>query len=161
MPTYYIFRHGETFATKGKTGYGVRVFSAPILPDCIPTLEKMGKYLKKIDSDYCVSSQILRCRQTTEIITSITEKDFVRDERLNEYFLETFKHFTKRVENFIHETEDKKYKRVFVCTHGAVIAVLRGFLVKKAIQPQDLFIYPDPGVLTIVNKTNLEEINFN
>lgn len=159
--TFYIFRHGETFATKAGTGYGIRVFTAPILEEGIPTLEKMGVYLKDIHSDYNVSSQVKRCRQTVAIIGKESKKEFVFDKRLNEYFIESFGHFRNRIKSFLLEMEEKQYETILICTHGAVIAGLISLLTGKNFQPYNLFTYPEPGVLTIIKDKTTQQINFN
>ncbi len=160
--TFYIFRHGETFVTKGnKWGYGLRVFSAPILPEARPALEKLGAYLKDVSSDYNVSSEFLRCKQTVGIIAEFSDKQFVFDRRLNEHFLEPFGRFRNRLQSFLTEMEQKQYKSVLICTHGACIAALTSFLMTGAVKPMDLFTYPMPGVLTIINNKQMKQIDFN
>jgi broad specificity phosphatase PhoE len=163
MKTYYIFRHGETFATKKGRGYGMRIFSAPILPEAGVPLQKMGEYLKSVDTDFQVSSALLRCRQTADIITTETGKTFVFDKRLNEYFLETFGHLRKRLQEVLTEIDKNDYKNIVICTHGACIAMLISILTARHEKPTafNLFRYPPPGVLTIINNNNVQEINFN
>lgn len=162
-PTFYIFRHGETFATKRGTGYGVRIFSAPILPEATGALERMGAYLKNIPTEYNASSALKRCRQTAEIIGRESGKEFVFDKRLNEYFLESFGHFKQRLGSFLADIEKQRYESVVICTHGACISALISLLTaKKDHQASfNLFQYPPPGVLTVIEETNIQEINFN
>lgn len=163
MKTYYIFRHGETFATKAGTGYGVRVFSAPILPQAQEPLEKMGEYLKQVPSSYNVSSQLLRCKQTVAIIGNKADKTFVFDKRLNEFFLESLGHFRKRLQSLLVDIEKESAEHILICTHGAGIAGLISLLTPKKDMPGafDIFHYPPPGVLTIIHGETLKEINFN
>lgn len=159
---FYIFRHGETFATKRGTWYGTKIYSADLLPEARPALERMGKYLQNVHTDYQVSSQVKRCKQTTEIISSYTKWEFVYDNRLNEFFLETFWHLLKRVRSLLREIEEKEYKSVAICTHGGVIAVLLQLLsARKSINPFSLFNFPPPGVLTIIEGDTIQQINFN
>src|SRR5690348_15377194 len=97
--TYYIFRHGETVVTQSKgkkKWYGLRHFSAHILPVGFPATKSMATYLKSRSIDYYVCSEYLRCRETAAIVTEVTKRDFVFDKRLNDYFIETFWHFRKR-----------------------------------------------------------------
>lgn len=163
MKTYYIFRHGETFATKAGTGYGIRVFSAPILPEAHAPLQRMGAYLKSIESSYNVSSQIHRCRQTVEIVGKESGKTFVFDKRLNEFFLESFGHFQKRLQSILTDIEKESAENILICTHGAGIAGLISLLTPKKDMPGafDVFHYPRPGVLTIIKGETIQEINFN
>src|SRR5687768_16016928 len=130
-PTFYIFRHGETFATKAGKGYGVRMFSASILPEATPALSRMGLYLKNISTDYNISSALKRCRQTVEIIGQESGKEFVFDKRLNDYFLESAYHFTNRIKQVLLEMEEKNYSSIAICTHGACISVLISLLTAK------------------------------
>lgn len=159
--TYYIFRHGETFATKSGGGYGVRIFNAPILPEGKEAIEKMAKFLKAKDVDLSLSSPFKRCKQTVEIISGITGSEFKFDKRLSEFFLETFGHFKRRIKNLVDEVESSDYKSVAICTHGAVISGLTGFLTKGVFEVLSVPDYPDPGVLIIIRDHHLEEVNFN
>ena len=160
--TFYIFRHGETFATKAGIWYGWKIYSANILEEGKPTLHKIGEYLQDIETDYQVSSQIKRCRQTSEIIQSHTNREFVYDKRLNEFFLESYLHLRKRLRSFLQEVEEKQYKKVAVCSHGGVIGVMLRMLTHdRSRNPLTLFQYPPPGVLSIVRDGQLEQINFN
>lgn len=163
MKTYYIFRHGETFATKAGTGYGVRVFSAPILPEAHAALERMGAYLAQVENSYNISSEILRCRQTVEIISEKSGKSFVFDKRLNEFFLESFGHFKKRLQSVLADIEKQTAENILICTHGAGISGLISLLTPKKDMPAafDIFHYPMPGVLTIIKGETIQEVNFN
>ena len=53
-------RHGETFATKGNTGYGLQILSASILEEGKPIIVKQGVFLKGKDVDFCVASPVKR-----------------------------------------------------------------------------------------------------
>lgn len=140
--TFYIFRHGETFASKGGVGYGDKVFTAPILEEGIPTLERMGEYLKDKETDYNVSSVIERCKQTSGIISRITKKQFVFDKRLNEPFMESFENIKKRLSSLLGEIEEKNYKSILICTHGAIIGALLGFFTAQEFAEENLFSFP-------------------
>jgi phosphohistidine phosphatase SixA len=141
---YYIFRHGETFVSKGlKTGYGLKVFSADILDEGKPPLEKMGRYLKKIPTDFNASSRFKRCRTTVGIISKNSGKEFIFDSRLNEFFFELPFFFRRRIRHFLRDLNDKNLQTVLICTHAAVINELISMinpqafatLVKKAPDP--------------------------
>lgn len=159
--TFYIFRHGETFASKNGTGYGDQVFTAPILEEGIPIIEAMGEYLKKIKTDYNVSSEIERCRQTVTIISRITGKEFIFDERLNEPFMESFQNISDRLTSLLDDIKKNKYHSILICTHGAIIGTLLGFFTKQQFAEENLYNYPPPGVLTIVKGTFIKQLNFN
>src|SRR5438105_4844768 len=116
MPkTYYLFRHGETFATIKNKGYGVRILSASILPSAEPVIKKMGQFLKDLPTDYNVSSPVKRCRQTVNIITLESGKQFVFDRKISEFFIETFGMFKRRLKRFIDQIEQSNYQTILVC----------------------------------------------
>lgn len=161
MAKFYIFRHGETFATKSNSNYGFTVFSAPILEEGKPVIIKMAKFLKKIPSDFNASSPLKRCRQTAEIVTEVTGKEFVFDKRLTEFFFETHWGFERRVKSFLDQIEKASYQNMMICTHGAVLMMLKRLLLKTEKKKLNFFDYPKPGVLWIVENGKLEEINFN
>lgn len=158
----YIFRHGETFATKAGTWYGWKIYSADILPEARPPLERLGAYMQDVHTDFQVSSQVKRCRQTTEIIQSYTHREFIYDKRLNEFFLETYGSLKRRVRSLLQEIEENDYKTVAICTHGGVIwALLRELTGHRSMNPFTIFEYPPPGVLTVVQDGKVQQISFN
>ncbi|MFA5025185.1 MAG: histidine phosphatase family protein [Candidatus Shapirobacteria bacterium] len=161
MTKYYLFRHGDTFYTKNRQPYPQDNFSVEILPDGIPALEKLAIYLKDINSDFNVSSEYLRCQQSNKIVSNISELDFVNDARLNEFSHEIFDNLVKRLESFINEMKKRQYKTIVVCTHGAVIAGLKNILIGSEYEKREMVDYPRPGVLTVVEDKNINEIDFN
>ncbi len=160
MTKYYIFRHGQTKYSKFHLSYPKNNQSIEILPEAVPALEKLAEYLKNIKSDYNVSSEYLRCRQSTAIVTKISGLKFERDPRLNEKSSESFDNFRKRVKEFLEETESKNYKTVVICTHGAVIAAIKNLLLKNSFKRREIVFYPRPGVLLIIEGKKIEQINF-
>lgn len=166
--TYYLFRHGDTFVTKGQRlwyyprflpetafSYGARVFSASILDEAKPTLQKLAEYLKDIPTDFNASSQLRRCRQTVQIVEKETKKEFIFDKRLNEFVFETPWTFRHRVRSFLKDLERKKYENVAICTHGAVLALFASLLTGKAVG------FPKPGVLVIIKGQEITYKDFN
>ncbi len=159
--TYYIFRHGETFATKRWNGfYGWRVFTAPILEEEKPMLYRLAEFMKDHPTDYNASSQILRCRQTSGIVSEVTGKEFVYDRRLREFFFESFGQLRRRVRSFLNDVEAKKYTHVAICTHGAVIAELAMELLAHSAEVPIKRVFPQPGELYIIKDGKLEKKNF-
>jgi broad specificity phosphatase PhoE len=156
--TFYIIRHGQTFATKYHTGYGWKVFSADILEEGKPELERLGRYLKSVKTDYNVSSKIKRCRQTVQIISQNSGKTFSFDKRLNEFFLETYGNLKRRVTELLSDLESEKHQKVLICTHGAVMNVLVNLLTEQKLKLSNLFIYPDPGTLLIIESGKIRDI---
>lgn len=158
---FYIFRHGQTFSTKFGRPYGLAVFSAGILDEGKPALNKMGQYLKKVPSDFNVSSPFRRCKQTVEIISTESGKTFYFDKRLGEYLLETRGNFRKRIKSLILEVESLGYEHVLICTHGAVISEMMDLLLPGVYNVSNTFKFPDPGILIIAGDGKYEEISFN
>src|SRR3989337_3356148 len=99
MTTFYILRHGHTYASWNRIPYGETLYSADIIQQGIKSIKKIGKYLKNIESDYNVSSEFKRCRQTVEIISKISGGKFEFDARLNEDVEEDKNLFIKRVKS--------------------------------------------------------------
>ncbi len=159
--TYYIFRHGETFATLKNRGYGLKIISASILESAKPVINKMALFLKNIPTDYNATSPYRRCLQTTQIITDITGKQFVIDKRLSEFFLETFGRLRNRVQNFINQMESSDHQTILICTHGAVMTAFISLLSKDEFRARDLSDYPRPGILIKISNGQIEEYDFN
>lgn len=160
---YYVFRHGETHVTKtkGRYGYGHKVYSATILEEGKPSVTRLANHLKKIETDYNVSSPFLRCRQTAEIVNQITGKEFVFDKRLGEIVFVPPWFFRRRVLSFISEMESSSHENILICTHAAVITVLLNHLTTDGPTSKEKLRAPNPGVLSVIRDGKLEEIDFN
>lgn len=160
--TYYIFRHGLTNALKTATAYGDTILTAPIVKDGEEAIEKIGEYLKDKETDFNVSSPIIRCKQTSGIVSKIIGKKFIFDDRLTEYNLESQASLEERLKSLLSKIEEKGYEKIAICTHGAVISVLIAQIAStQSSTKYDIYNYPDPGVLVIIQDKNLQEINFN
>jgi broad specificity phosphatase PhoE len=159
--TYYLFRHGETFATLKNKGYGWRIRSAHTLEAGKPVTKEIAQFLKDIKSDHNATSGYTRCLETAQIITDVTGKQFVVDRRLNEFFFETFGNLRNRLKNFLAEMEDSDYETILVCTHGACLAGLIMLLTTGQYHAADLISYPPPGILIKIENCKVEEWDFN
>ncbi|OGM10654.1 hypothetical protein A2159_01045 [Candidatus Woesebacteria bacterium RBG_13_34_9] len=159
----YIFRHAITYHTKTNTPYGDEVVSAEILPEGIPAIEKLAKYLKYISTDANYTSPYKRCIQTVEIVSEISGKSFQLKDVLGEYRedKETFEEFAKRVKDFLVYLEKQNIKSAAICTHGGVIAGVISFLTKNSYTLPDLHNYPAPGILVTIENGKLEYKDFN
>lgn len=166
--TFYLFRHGDTFVTRGQRlwyyptflpetafSYGAKVFSASILDEAKPTIKKLAECLAKIPTQYNASSQFRRCRQTVQIVEKIAQKEFIFDKRLNELVFETPWAFRYRVQRFLKELAKKDVQSVAICTHGAVLALIATILTGQKVG------FPKPGVLVIIKGTNITYKDFN
>jgi len=159
--TYYIFRHGETFATKQNRWYWHKLYSATILEEGKPSVLRLATHLKNIPTEYNVSSPFLRCRQTAQLVTEITGKKFEFDSRLGERTFELPWRYRNRILKFINDMEASSYENILICTHAAVIRVLVAHLTRKDLSLREKIVAPRPGVLSIIKEGKITEINFN
>lgn len=157
--TFYIFRHG--LATKSLLGYGNKIVTAELLPEGKPPIEKIGKYLKNITTQYNVRSEFIRCQQTAAIVTKETGKEFATDKRLNEYHNESFGELRNRVKDFLQDIEKSDNTDILICTHGAVIAALKNLITKNSFTVLQLFDYPKTGTLVSIKNGKIETLDFN
>ncbi len=163
MIKFYIFRHAETFPSKNTAGiYDNDNFSTPVLYSGIDITIKLAQYLKNVPSDLNVSSPFERCKETVEIITQMTGKEFIFDERVGEYFQISYLDFRARIEDFLKEVKEKGYKDIIICTHGAVISQLVHLLCDDKPE-EDIPISEgkNTGVLIIIEDKKFKEIDFN
>jgi len=154
--TIYIFRHG--MAVHPNEGYGSRVLTAELLPEGIPPIQRLGKYLALMPSDYQACSEVLRCRQTAAIVTEATGKAFVIDPRLREYHQESFDEFARRTEEFADEIRQSPYENIMLCTHGAVIAALKHYLIDGKFSRRYETDYTQTGQLLIIHDDKSSEV---
>lgn len=159
--TLYLFRHGETFATRDTVPYGEQVLSAPILPEGKPIIEKLGKHLADKNIEYFVSSEMLRCRQTSEIVSGHVKLNFETNAKINEFYNETFEAFKARVSNFVAEIEAREENVIAVCTHGGCLSALKHLIINDKYSEYQLLDYPRPGVLMKIENGSLAETDFN
>ncbi len=163
--TYYIIRHSETFVTQSKRWfrtYGFKIFTAHILPIGRPTTEKLARYLKKVPTDCNLCSEFRRCKETANIISKITGKNFKYDKRLNENVFEPAWYFRRRIKRLIKELESSEYERILICTHSVVIVALIKLLSGEHFTFKDFFINsPPPGILTIIKNGKVKVLDFN
>ena len=169
MTDFYIFRHGETRETDGggifagffRLGGGQP--SLPILTKGIPTLEKIGKFLKDIPIDASFTSPYLRCVESSKVVGSISGKRFIEDERIRELEggIKKFGRFRERVFDFLSEIHKKNYSAISICTHGAVIAAIKHYETTGRFFFPQLLDFPNPGNLIIIKDSKVKKINFN
>jgi broad specificity phosphatase PhoE len=157
--TWYLFRHA--LSTYSKTGYGEKVLTAEILPNETAPIQEMSVYLKTVNPSVNYSSEILRCRQTAQIITDNTQKIFIPDGRINEYHQIEFNDFATKIKDIVHEIEKLKTPNILICTHGAVVGAIKHLLLKGNFQEKDLADYPKCGELLIIKDKIPKLINFN
>ncbi len=167
---FFIFRHG--LATLSTSGYGEQILSAALLPEGVPAVERLGQFLKEMPTDFHFSSEVPRCRQTAEIVQKITGKKFQFDARLNEYHQEPFVQFADRVEGFLNDVIERgdRYKAhladdvpvsIVICTHGAVIAGIKHFLLEGTFSQEYQLDYTQPGELLQIWNKNVQLHIFN
>lgn len=157
--TYYIFRHG--LATHSKYGYGKAIITAHILPEGIPAIKKIGEWLSTVPDSLNVSSEFIRCKETSDIVSAISGKQFARDSRLNEKHNETIPEVRERVKSLLDELESQSKHHIVICTHGTIIAALKNLLLLNTFVTKMHYDYPQPGVLLIIEGNTVKTINFN
>lgn len=157
---FYIFRHG--MAVHPNESYGSRILTAELLPEGIPPIQRLARYLVHVSSDYQVCSEVLRCRQTAAIVTEATGKEFLIDPRLKEYYQESFDDLAERTRSFYEEIQQSGYQNVMICTHGAVIAALKHYLTEGQFTRRHETDYIQTGQLLLIRddqSTNVLDFN--
>lgn len=159
---FYIFRHAETFSSKYGISYGKDNLQSPILFGGKEAIIKLANYLKDIFSDFNVSSPYERCKETVEIISKITDKQFVFDKRIGEYMNISYEKLKKRLLDFLNEINKKGYKSVLICTHGAVVSLLVHLICDINLEETvPLSEYKDTGDLVVIEDKTVKTIDFN
>lgn len=158
---YYIFRHGETFSTRDKVPYGDKQFEAQLLPEYHEPIKRIGKYLRYTHSDYNFTSELLRCIQTSQIVSQETGKEFIKEPLLNEYTENTFEDFKKRMVALVEKLESRSGASYLICTHGAVISALKHLIIYNDYSLDNLMDFPRPGTLMLINNAGSEILDFN
>lgn len=163
MSTFYLFRHGATHFSKNKIPYGDFEHSAEVLPEAIPSIEKIAKYLDASGVHIAQRSEFLRCAQTAKIIEDNSEIRFTPNPLLNEFTEYDFHTFKDRMVKLSAELTHVSDRSFALCTHGAVIAALKRILLfgQQAFQVQHLVFYPKTGVILKINDGQVEEVDFN
>lgn len=157
--TFYLVRHG--IATHSKRGYGKRKLTAALLPEAVPVIERLAQALISVPNSANFSSEIIRCRETSAIITRITGKSFILDSRINEDYHETIGEIRTRVERFLSHIETLPEEHIIICTHGAIIAAIKNLLINKKFVSKQKYDYPNTGELLIYEGEKVRIINFN
>jgi broad specificity phosphatase PhoE len=141
--------------------YGDRQLTAEMLPEGIPAIKRLSEYVKGIESTQNLRSELLRCKQTVEIVTKITGKEFTEEPLLNEFMEASFEEFHKRMDTLISKLEGQENQTYLICTHGDVIAAFRYFLTQNEFLIEDHTDYPRPGTLAIIKGGEYELMDFN
>lgn len=155
---WYIFRHG--LATHSKTGYGDRIYDAEVLPEGIPPVERLARYMTTLPYDHGLRSEFLRCQQTAAIVTTTTGRAFTADARLNEAVKEPFHEVRERVQGFVDDLEAASYQHIWICTHGIIIAGLKNWLTVGNFAPKHENDYIQPGELLRITPDGFEIVKF-
>lgn len=156
----YLFRHGETRQSKLGISYAGEELTAKILPEGILATEKIGGFLKNVETEANFSSEYLRCQETAAIVEKVSGKKFVTSPLLNEYVEGEFDDLVRRGQDFLAMIKEKNFEDVAVCTHGAVVACLTSLARKRSFDVSALFDYPKTGVIWIVSDESFFEQRF-
>ena len=144
-----------------KRWYWHTLYSAHLIDEGKPSIERLAAYMKEIKADYYVCSPFLRCRQTAEMVTKVTGDKFATDKRLGEYVFEIPRNFKKRILSFITEMEASDYKTIVICTHSIVIEMLIQYVTNGNLRFFHRITAPLTGVLTTIKDGKISEKNFN
>lgn len=160
---FYIFRHGKTEFSGTNLEYEDQVESAEILPEGVPVLERLGSYLKDISTDFNISSTFLRCRQTVDIVSTISGKKFEFNTMLHDidYRFETEKDVAKRITEFYRGLKTKDYKSVAICAHGYPISMLKYLILDGKVNMNKLMDFPKTGELLTIENGKVSYKDFN
>lgn len=157
--TLYLVRHG--LSTHSKRGYGKRKLTTPLLPEGRPAIYRLAETLKDIRDSFQVSSEIIRCRETSAIITEVTNKKFVFDSRLNEDYHETIGQVRSRVESFLDDIDTHPQSSAIICTHGVIIAAIKNLLLHGKFVTGQETDHPLTGELWMIKGKSLVVKSFN
>jgi broad specificity phosphatase PhoE len=155
----FVFRHGETFSTRDRVGYGDRQ-NEGILSEGKEAVERIAEYLKEQKIERWYSSPFKRCIETMDLVMKTVEEKYVTDERLGEFYKKDWDLFVEGIREFIKEIRESGVKKVGVCTHGAVIAGIKFLWFDKEFFWENVHLYPDPGIVLVMDEYGLIEKNF-
>lgn len=155
----YLFRHG--LATHSRRGYGKEIVTARILPEGTPPIKKIGEKLKKMQNCRYFSSEVSRCRETSEIISEITGNTFMYDRRLNEKYKETIGEVRTRVSHFLSDVSRYPQQNIIICTHGVILAAIKNLLLNGSFVTKHLTDFPMTGELMIISGKEKKILDFN
>lgn len=153
---YYILRHGEAISNvKNINSSWPEKFRNLLTQKGISQIKEVAKKLKKIKPDFIFSSDLLRAKQTSEIVGKSLKIKLIFDKRLREIGFgslngksaeellylsfakrdhkrksgkgETYNDVLKRVYNFMVEINRKyKGKKILIVSHQCPLWVLEG-----------------------------------
>jgi len=130
----YLIRHGET--TKGQKG------NVPLNENGIMQAHALGKDFARLGASQIYSSDVLRARQTTEIVLGYANLPVTYDERLREFSgllqrgaadldmlsqedrLASSRDAYERAKSFIAELRDNNVDNAAVMTHRGMISTI-------------------------------------
>lgn len=157
---YYLFRHGETKFSLGNIPYHEHEHTASFLPQALPSIRRIGDYLKNEDPTKFFTSPYKRCLDTVAVIKKITKSKFQPDERLGEYIEGKFDLMVENLQSFLEDLNLTNPPSVAICTHGAVVAGLKHLIAENHFEIDQLMDYPQCGIVTKISPEGIEEIDF-
>src|SRR5947207_3255670 len=84
--TYYLVRHGQALSNvKNVISSWPETFENPLTEIGVEQAKEAASFLKDKNVDLIFSSDVLRVKQTAEIISKAIGVDIIFDERLREY----------------------------------------------------------------------------
>ncbi|XOB42698.1 MAG: class I tRNA ligase family protein [Candidatus Nealsonbacteria bacterium] len=153
---YFTVRHGESVKqVKGVTSCWPEKFQCPLTDKGKEESKKVGDRLEKQGLDLIFSSDLLRTKQTAEIIAEITKAPVKFSKKIREFNVgifngkapklvwdyfkkqgsstetktpkgESVRDIKKRMYSFLKETDEKyKGKNILIISHGLPLAILK------------------------------------
>jgi len=183
---YYILRHGESYWQTKFKGFLLGYSEKPYCPLTQKGVKKISLAAKKLKRkiDFIYSSDLLRTKQTAEIIAKETGKEIVFDERLRDIYFGEFvgqkrekllnlfpdvlERFTKKIKdvetwseckmrmlNFFKDI-DKKHegKNILIVSHGDPLWLLEGAF--NGLSDKELFLDREKSMIEVGELRNIE-----
>jgi len=154
----YVFRHGETKASKEGRPYGKKNKTAKLLPEGITAIEDLGEYLATKQIEQYYTSEYLRCIETSKLVSQFTGLPSLPDSRLNEFVEGSLEVLLTRLESFLKDIDTGG--TVGICTHGSIITALIYIYQGLEVREENLYTYPRPGELTIFTEGQIDIVSF-
>jgi len=171
---YYILRHGEAVSNiKGFVSSWPEKSDNPLTEAGVKQAEQATKKILSENIDLIFSSDILRAKQTSQIIAEQLKKEVILDERLREIdfsifnskpiadFInqfanretrikekaphgESYEDILKRMDSFLNDIE-KKYsnKKILIVSHQAPLFILEGIFLGYSLEESVEFFTDD------------------
>lgn len=162
--TYYLLRHGHALSNVGRfySSWPEKIDN-PLTPQGVKMVQKAAEELKHKEIKYIFSSDLLRAKQTTEIIAKALSLEVTFDTRLREldfgifngkpaeyfdnYFKEeserlkkaapegeTYEQVAQRVTDFIKDIDEHSEGNVLIVSHECPLWILKAVVNQMSLK---------------------------